>query len=431
MNVLKKIRFGLTIFLLVMIVSSCAYNTDGRPTKLREPVVMQAQGKQSLFVFYDGTMNSKKSNTNVYKLFNYVVNDNKQDTYAIWVEGVGATSRYITGNLFGGGIESRINTGYRFLSKHYNPGDDIYIIGFSRGSHQARALAGLVSYTGLLKNIPNSHKKFNSKVHTIIEYAKKIEDQTYIDNGYWPNWKPEMDSPLSDELDRRWGFITQQAPVKFLGLWDNVPGSSFKNFNSGVIDIDFTDPNHPRTGCKEDPNSKTGDRYKLDSYPSIKKIVHAVSIEEKRSKFHSVLVCRPINQRYTSVEQVWFPGAHSDVGGGYKDNDDLSVFALHWMIEKLTSDDPSIDYAGYQFANPLSLQNPEPNPLAPAHYSLGDFPANLGSACEDRPLPVSPNYYAPTHNIRLREDSVKVRFTSFLGLGAPHYRRLSYPQICQ
>ena len=242
MNVLTKIRFGLTIFLLVMIVSSCAYNTDGRPTKLREPVVMQAQGKQSLFVFYDGTMNTKKSNTNVYKLFKYVVNDNKQDTHAIWVEGVGATSRYITGNLFGGGIESRINTGYRFLSKHYNPGDDIYIIGFSRGSHQARALAGLVSYTGLLKNIPNSHKKFNSKVHTIIEYAKKIEDQTYIDNGYWPNWKPEMDSPLSDELDRRWGFITQQAPVKFLGLWDNVPGSSFKNFNSGVIDIDFTDP---------------------------------------------------------------------------------------------------------------------------------------------------------------------------------------------
>ena len=76
------------------------------------------------------------------------------------------------------------------------------------------------------------------------------------------------------------------------------------------------------------PGIDKGERYKTDSYPPIRHMAHAVSLDEKRSKFTPLLLCQAINPTYTEINEVWFPGAHSDVGGGYQDSLELSNISL-------------------------------------------------------------------------------------------------------
>jgi uncharacterized protein (DUF2235 family) len=167
----------LTLLCFCIALSGCQYTLEAFPRKF-DGNKTQGSDKKSIFVFYDGTNNRKASSTNVYKLHSIVKQDRNPSTHVIWIEGVGASSRYITGNVFGGGIESRLNAGYRFISERYSPGDDIYIFGFSRGAHQARALAGLISYAGLIEEKITDKNEFNSMAHTIIEITKKTQTLT-------------------------------------------------------------------------------------------------------------------------------------------------------------------------------------------------------------------------------------------------------------
>lgn len=417
-------KFLLLVFTFSSLLSACGFRIDPRPIDLDSPA-LKAQAKQSLFVFYDGTSNSKKSNTNISKLFDIVVNDQNPNTHAIWVEGVGASSRYITGNLFGGGIETRLNTGYRFLSKHYQSNDDIYIFGFSRGAHQARALAGLISYSGLLQNSPVGTRQFNRMAHTIIEQTKDVTDEQF--KHYWSAWTPDSKPPLAQQLKRDYGYNLMSAKIKFLGLWDNVPASSFKSFNEGEIGIEFTDSSYPSQGCKESKDGKKGDRYKLDSYPTIQNIAHAVAIDEMRSKFKVVLACQAMHPAKTHVNQVWFPGAHSDVGGGYSDNDLLSNLSLAWMIDQFKKDNSDSGYVGYQFNKPTKVFKLDP--LAPSHLSLSDFPANIGSKCRSRPMPKKSKNYAIWHKSRQDNGAQMVRVSRYLGL-KKRFVPMPYPLKC-
>jgi hypothetical protein len=268
----------------------------------------------------------------------------------------------------GQGMEDRILSAYAFLAKHFRPGDRIYIFGFSRGALQARSLAGLVSYAG----IPTcSQQDLGDQLalgNRIIELLKKKQDDDYYTK--WTAWSLEKEPPLSDEL-LNLGISVVSAEVSFLGIWDTVPGSSLKSFGT----------------CKEErgfikrfcwwllPGVDSGERYKTGSYPPMRNIAHAVSLDEKRSKFRPLLLCKPIDPIFTNQQEVWFPGAHSDVGGGYG-NHELPNISLAWMVELLSE--------VYEF-------DPKPTfvgcPKGLAHWSMGDFPGNLGSQCVDRVPP--------------------------------------------
>jgi len=323
---------------------------------------------KSIFVFLDGTQNDPKSGTNVWRLYDLLSKSSDQQMTAIYIEGVGSVDKPILGSALGLGMEERILNGYDFIVTNYNPGDDIFIFGFSRGAHEARSLAGFLSYVGVPIKSGGDHNYRISNWNKILELTKDKSDEDYMDK--WTSWKPDQAPLLGKEIKDKLQIDMRTVTVEFLGVWDTVPGSSFKNF--GV--------------CKEEKGSfkrwmpilapAKGDRYKSDSYPAIRQIAHAVSLDEKRSKFAPLLLCPTINPQYTSLSEIWFPGAHSDIGGGYKDND-LAGISLNWMLGLLAK--------SYQFEPTPPQFNESASGLA--HWSMGDAPGNVTSKCEDRRPP--------------------------------------------
>lgn len=324
--------------------------------------------QKHIFVFLDGTKNTRKSETNVRRLFELIQKQNDPQITAIYIEGVGSVFEApLTGPALGRGMEKRIIKAYNFIAENYSIGDNIYLFGFSRGAHQARSLAGLISYGGVLE-ISGIRKEQREKViNGLIELIKKKSDDSYI--AQWRSWEPGQSPLISLEIRDKLDVDAKTAEIAFLGVWDTVPGSSLKDF--GV--------------CKEHkgfikrhlywmvPGIDKGERYKTDTYPPIRNVAHAVSIDEKRSKFTPLLICKAIKPQYSTVIEVWFPGAHADVGGGYEESEELPGISLEWMIGEINKTD-------------IKITKPELKGDAKglAHWSIGDAPANIGSECVDR-----------------------------------------------
>lgn len=154
----SRILFMSLWLVLVALVSGCASTPD---IPKRDKFLISIDGipdkPKSIFVFLDGTANDESSSTNVWRLFNEVKKHKNQQTIGRYIPGVGSVKEPleedpilpIFGDGLGMGMQARILEGYDFLVENYNPGDEIFIFGFSRGAHQARALAGLVSYVGI------------------------------------------------------------------------------------------------------------------------------------------------------------------------------------------------------------------------------------------------------------------------------------------
>jgi len=406
---MRPIYFSISIALvnsLLACVNTQADNEYQISFKVLESSVKPDSKKnKNIFIFFDGTANNPQSETNVWRLYQLIHKNNDLQTVAMYIEGVGSVEAApIVDAALGHGMEPRILRAYDFISQNYKSGDKVFIFGFSRGAHQARAFAGLLSYTG----IPVDHVRDKNPYqipNQIIELVKKKSDKDY--KGIWLSWKPGQKPPLVDEIETKLDIRTQAVDIQLLGLWDTVPGSSLKNY--GI--------------CKEQkgfikkylywliPGIDKGERYKTDSYPNIYHIVHAVSVDEKRSKFLPLLICPAINSRHTRIDEAWFPGAHADVGGGYQDSSELAGISLNWMIEFLS------DYYFFKH-KPEILWHP--NSLG--HWSITDFPANIGSICIDRKIPenavIHQSYY-------LRSD-----FEKSPVLVDGQKRLIKYPMLC-
>lgn len=347
--------------------------------------------KKSIFVFLDGTANDSKSGTNVWRLYQLIRDIGDKQITAKYIEGVGSTenpefnSSSSLGLIFGQGMEARIKSGYDFIAKNYKQGDDIYIFGFSRGAHEARSLAGFISYVGIPEMTEKSTSFGPKEWNKILEITKRKNDIDYV--PYWKSWKPENIPPLAKEAKDELGLVFNPVQITMLGVWDTVPGSSFKKF--GI--------------CKELPDGKDGDRYKSDSYPSVRRIAHAVSIDEKRNKFKPLLLCPALypddeSQRPQLFEK-WFPGAHADVGGGYSDGENsLPNISLNWMI----------DILGRNYKSPSALSKFAENPNGLAHWSIGDMYHIPGMQCEDRNPPVGDARH-PSANMRSGNPPIRVK----------------------
>lgn len=324
-----------------------------------------------IFVFYDGTDNTLGSKTNVGLIYDYLKNIEDKNIVAIYIPGVGSLMQQpVTGKLLGRGMEDRIVAGHTFLSRYYKPGDNISIFGFSRGAHQARSLAGFVSYMGLLKNDMEISQSIELSQKLVEKLKKQAEDDSMMNS--WKKWK-KVDAPLlSNDFNEIVGNHPIPANISFLGLWDTVPGSSIKKYGRCKEKIGSIKQNF----SKLIPGVDSGHRYKVDSYPTISTYAHAVSIDENRSKFNPLLLCEPINRELSSVHEVWFPGAHSDVGGGYADTDrGLSDISLKWMLEIYNSKSPNLN---------LEIDT-NPSAVGLAHWPIGDL-SGKGSGCVDRVL---------------------------------------------
>ncbi len=259
---------------------------------------------KKLAVFCDGTWNEPDKNpTNVARLFEATLQENNGvPQIACYVQGVG-THWYdrMIGGAFGFGISQNIKEGYRFLCANYEPGDEIYLFGFSRGAYTARSLGGLIHNMGILKR----------------EHFGRIDEAYAHYKDKSPEWHPNP-SKGGRAKEFREAYAHGGEKIAFLGVWDTVGalGAPYGLLAGWLADKIF--------GCRFHD-------VKLSS--TIQSACHAVSTAEHRWPFRPTLwELQPVHARERFAEE-WFPGVHSDVGGGYPESG-LSDATLRWMAHE-------------------------------------------------------------------------------------------------
>ncbi|HET7835891.1 MAG TPA: DUF2235 domain-containing protein [Variovorax sp.] len=229
---------------------------------------------------------------------------------AKYLHGVGDSGnaiRKILGGVFGEGFIERIVRGYTFVSRNYQPGDRIYLAGFSRGAYTVRALGGMVAAMGLLPpdamraddGSYDAGKAYGLGIHVWAEYRRRAGKASTL-LGYLEEFKSRRIDPAR---------LVQGVGIEAIGVWDTV----------GSLGVPLYDP---------------ADAKKIDVFefadralsPKVRSGFHAIAIDEQRGDFEPTLW-----DARDGVHQRWFCGAHADVGGGYP-TQDLSGFALDWMI---------------------------------------------------------------------------------------------------
>ncbi|MEZ4829317.1 MAG: DUF2235 domain-containing protein [Bacteroidia bacterium] len=234
-------------------------------------------GKPRNLIFcFDGTWNDPSDKhekgsdiTNVLKTYEAAVRDDSQ--IAFYYSGVGTQGGKvdeIVGGATGAGANKIRNQGYVDLVKNYRPGDRVFVFGFSRGAAIARLFANQVHGEGIPETIHYSEGK------------KK--------------YKAEGDST--------------SIPIKMMGIYDTV--ASF-GIPVNIAGIPFQQIDLGRD---------------LAIPPNVEKVFHLVAFHEDRNTFRPTLI-----EHADNVEEIWFPGVHSNVGGGYADNG-ISDIALKFML---------------------------------------------------------------------------------------------------
>ena len=254
---------------------------------------------KNIVVFSDGTgqKGGVGSNTNVYKLFN-MVEDRTENQIAFYDPGLGTDWRKITGLINGQGISKNIMDCYKFIFENFKADDQIYLFGFSRGAATVRSLSGFIHLFGIL---PLSRPDIIKQAFKIY----KIQDK-------------KVRKKKADALILK--HHTMWCKIKFIGVWDTVAALGLPiKWLSSLLDPIFPHKFHS-----------------FDLSDSIEFARHALSIDEERKTFHPV-IWNPIkNDVNGKMKQVWFSGVHTDVGGGYEE-EELSNITLKWMIQEATA----------------------------------------------------------------------------------------------
>ena len=288
---------------------------------------MQAPNKR-LILCFDGTWNAISDPnivTNVVKIANSV---GLQDPTGInqicyYNSGVGSGGPIdrLMGGLFGAGLKSNVKRAIAFLALNYRTGDEIYLFGFSRGAYTARAVAGVLGVAGIPREIRDAEvhweryrqmAKLQSKQRDLDRDSKKyIKLQEQIDK-------------LKGAKDRPTNYEPNEINITCVGVFDTV-GSYGVPAGLGLSGIP-----HLFTYWTRGFHSR-----KFSS--QIKLGLHAMAIDEMRKPFSPTFWMHKPDEQLGDdqiVEQMWFPGVHSNVGGGY-DNSGLSDLALAWMISRV------------------------------------------------------------------------------------------------
>lgn len=300
---------------------------------MTEDPSLNAGVKKRLVFCFDGTWNKLAANTptNVVLTAASIERVTKDGTAQIihYDEGVGTGQREKwTGGIFGAGLDINLREAYRFLLFNYDPGDEIYVFGFSRGAFTARTFVGLLRYIGPLRRL------HVDKIDEAIRLYRQRggADEASLDQLYrFKNDFANGVCTLADEDTWRCnnvdGYAAGSAPalkVQFLGVWDTVaamgvpavfPASSWLNRGHRYHDVI------------------------IDEF--VEHFRHAVAIDEQRATFPATLAdgLDTLNQKRgfavddekAPYQERWFPGVHGSVGGG-GDIRGLSDAALAWVL---------------------------------------------------------------------------------------------------
>lgn len=261
----------------------------------------------------DGTWNKPDSKdrgievkTNVAKVYESICGEGKGGTQQVKIYDQGVGTGYsmkdrVVGGATGAGLDRHIKDMYTFFVINYNKGDEIYLFGFSRGAYTARSVAGFIRNCGILKP---------EYIHLVDKAYSLYRDR----NNY--------STPGSDLMKSfRAAYCDEDiTPITFIGVWDTV----------GSLGVPL-------------PWYKFGNSHKyrfhdvnLSSY--VLNAYHALAIDERRSLFSPTLwqQSKTVTQdpeHKQQLEQRWFTGVHSNIGGGYADAG-LSNLTLDWLMKK-------------------------------------------------------------------------------------------------
>ena len=280
---------------------------------------------KNIVVFSDGTgqEGGKGPSSNVYKLFN-MVEDRSARQVAFYDRGLGTGWRKLVGQATGLGISRNIKECYRFIFEEFESGDSIYLFGFSRGATTVRSLSGFIHLFGIL---PKSRPELIDQAYRIYKTDNREK-----------------------RLDTAAAFVkmhhTMWCRVNFLGVWDTVAalGIPIKALDLAIDQVPLFKHRF----------------HDLTLSPCVEHAAQALAIDEERKIFQPMLWDPQIDKSYQRMQQVWFCGVHSDIGGGYQDPQ-LSDITLEWMLAHAQARGLRI-YPKYR----LPLQ---PDPNGPMHDS--------------------------------------------------------------
>ncbi len=338
---------------------------------------------KTLVVFSDGTGNSaaKLQKTNVWRLYralDLAVPTPEQTAageapqIALYDGGVGASEfrpLALLGGVFGYGLKRNVLDLYKFLCRNYRPGDRIYAFGFSRGAFTIRVLMGFVLRVGLLARNDEASLHRDAPI-AYRRYRRHFKARNLAGVFRW----------LRDKAIELWGrLITVRAApefvhvdaVEFVGVWDTVAAY-------GMPIVEMTRGVDQWIWPTSMPNYVLSNR--------VKQARHALALDDERDTFHPLLWDEseeaPPGDAPPRLQQVWFAGMHSDVGGGYPD-DSLAHVALDWMMGEAQR-------CGLRFKpgarEQVALEMNALGPLHDSRSSLGMYyryqPRRLGSLIE-------------------------------------------------
>ena len=291
---------------------------------------------RNVVICTDGTWNTPDQRdrgrvvpSNVVKLSRALAARNKQtnvEQLLYYDPGVGTGGRWdrIKGGVFGVGLSENVTQAYRKIGEHYQDGDHLFLFGFSRGAFTARSLAGLIGLCGIPDPAKDSVDEIVAKAYEIYRMDPRKRGTERDDAAVSHLQSRALKNPNGDPVREVW----------FVGAWDTV----------GALGVPLQKINWLGRRKHKFHDVRLGGH--------IRHAYHAVAVDERRRPFKPTLwLDRGMSD--TDVEQLWFSGVHSNVGGGYVDAG-LSDRTLLWMCAKAKA-------AGLAFNDAYMSKRIDPN----------------------------------------------------------------------
>ncbi|KAF3912374.1 hypothetical protein AA313_de0208105 [Arthrobotrys entomopaga] len=297
------------------------------------------QGNKRLIIACDGTWQDSnnedlrdgkiKPPTNVTRICHAIKPLSSSDVPQIvyYQAGPGSSNNpfdKVIGGAMGEGVAQNLRECFSFLSNNYAPGDELFFIGFSRGAFTARSVASMVASLGVL-----TKKGLESFAVIMKDYQNR-----YV-KGYkspqpdfpFPNKPSAADPEYLDELYRL-GMTIPNVRIKAIGVWDTV-GSL------GIPKIQWLQSIGLQSHKMDEMMF-----YDTSLHPRVEYAFQVLALDERRSAFTPTVWELPKGSP-TILKQVWMAGQHSNIGGGW-DDQNLANISLAWMISNLT---PFLDFS--------------------------------------------------------------------------------------
>lgn len=313
------------------------WRREGECKQNQDPLVLNAQLKR-IVICADGTWNrpGEKDDggpapTNVWLLYQLVperaIDGRPQLAYYHPGVGTGGVVDRIIGGVCGIGLKRNILDCYRFLVDHYHRGDAIYLFGFSRGAYTVRSLAGLIRKCGIIDRdrFSSPSARYRAIMEAFALYRKR----------------GDATAPTADKaVDFRASHSHPDCRITCIGVWDTV----------GALGIPV--------GWLGKLSQHVFGFHDVTLSSWVDRAFHAVAVDERRRPFTPTLwQLQPgASTKGQHVEQVWFAGAHSDIGGGYPlAKRELANTTLRWMVDRVT-EHCRLDFATSELPSAASSQ---------------------------------------------------------------------------